>query len=149
MGGEPGLLVFNETGGFFADVADGLESQFAGEVVGGVLGRLFEGGGPPLGGVEEFGKGLADVAVVRTVVVKVVVKLVCDGGELLEQIVGVLLAARFAWVGEEILNGLGTGVEEFDEDKDAIGGEVRRLAELLHLTLREGALVGLSVERQS
>ena len=83
MCGEPGLLVCEELCGFFADVADGLESQFAGEIVGGVFRRLLEIGGPTLGGVKELGQRFADVAVIGAVVVEVVVELVGDVGELL------------------------------------------------------------------
>ena len=96
MGGEPGLLLFDEARGLFADVTDGFEGKFAGEIVDGVFGGLFQVGGPALGGVEEFGQRLADVAVVGAVVVEVVVELVGDGGELFEQVVGVLFAAGFA-----------------------------------------------------
>ncbi len=141
VGGEPGLLVFDELGGFFADVADGFESQLAGEVVGCVLGWLLEVGGPALGGIEELGQGFADVAVVGAVVVEIVVELVGDGGELLEQVVGVLLAAGLAWVGVEILDGFVAGVEELDEDEDAIVGEVGGLAELLDLAFGESVVV--------
>ena len=58
------------------------------------------------------------------VVVEVVVELVGDGSELLEEIVGVLLATGLARVGEEILDGFVAGVEKFDEEENAVGGIV-------------------------
>jgi hypothetical protein len=42
VGGEPGLLVFDEFGGLFAEIADGFEGQLAGDVVGLVVGRAFQ-----------------------------------------------------------------------------------------------------------
>ena len=148
MSGEPGFLVFDEVSGFFADVADGFEGQLAGEIVGGVFGRLFDVGGPALGRVEELGEDLADVLVMGAVVVEVVVELVGDGGELLEEVVGVLFAARFAGMGEEILDLLVARVEELDEDEDAIAGIVGRVAELLDLALRHRGVGALSVKGQ-
>ena len=133
VSGEPGLLLFDETRGFFADVTNGLESQFAGEIVGVVFGGLFKVGGPALGGIEELGQRLSDVAVTGAVVVEVVVELVGDSGELLEEVVGILFAAGFAGMGEEILDGFIARIEEFDEEKDAIVGEVGRFAELFDL----------------
>src|ERR1700749_4772276 len=44
--GEPCLLVFDELRRLFADVADGLEGQFAREIVRGVFGGLLDVGGP-------------------------------------------------------------------------------------------------------
>src|ERR1035437_7606967 len=58
-------------------------------VVGLVVGWGFDGGGPALGGFEDLGQGLAQVGVARAVVVEVVGELVGDGGELLEEVVGV------------------------------------------------------------
>ena len=55
MGGEPGLLVFEQLGGRFADVAEGFEGQLAGDVVGFVVGRGLDGGGPSLCCFDEFG----------------------------------------------------------------------------------------------
>jgi hypothetical protein len=55
VGGEPGLLAFDKVSGFFTDVADRFEGEFAGEVVGLVFGRLLQVGRPALGGVDEFG----------------------------------------------------------------------------------------------
>jgi hypothetical protein len=149
VSGEPGLLFFDEVCGFFADIADGLEGQFAGEIVCGVFGGLFEVGGPALSSIEKLGQDLADVAVVGAVVVEVVVEFVGDVGELLEEIVSVLFAAGFAGTGEEILNRLVAGVEELDEDKDAIAGVVGGVAQLLDLALREGTLAALGVEGQN
>ena len=83
------------------------------------------------------------------VVVEVVVELVGDGGELFEEVVGVLFAAGFAGVGEEILDGLVAGVEELDEDEDAVGGEVGGVAELLDLAFRERGVGVLRVQGQS
>jgi hypothetical protein len=84
------------------------------------------------------------------VVVQVVVELVGDVGELLEEVVGVLFAARFAWVGEEILDLLVAGVEELDEDEDAIAGIVGGVAELLDLAFRHSTVAALlSVKGQS
>jgi hypothetical protein len=148
VSGEPGLLLFDETRGFFADVTNGLESQFAGEIVGVVFGGLFKVRGPALGGIEELGQRLSDVAVTGAVVVEVVVELVGDGGELLEEVVGVLFAAGFAGMGEEILNGLVARVEELDEDEDAIIGEVSGLAELLDLAFGQSTFAALGVEGQ-
>jgi hypothetical protein len=87
--------------------------------------------------------------VVGAVVVKVVVEFVGDVGELLEEVVGVLFAAGFAGVGEEILDGFVARIEEFDEEKDAIVGEVGRFAELFDLAFLERSLAALSVEGQS
>jgi hypothetical protein len=148
VGCEPGLLFFDEVSGFFADVADGFEGQLSGEVVCGVFGRLFDVGGPALGSVEEFGQGFANVAVVGAVVVQVIVQLVGDVGELLEEVVGVLFASGFAGAGEEILNCLVAGVEKFDEDEDAIVGDVGGVAELLDLAFREGTVAALGAKGQ-
>ena len=142
VGGEPGLLVFDELSGLFADIADGFEGQLAREVVDGVFRGLLQVGGPALGGFEELGQGLADVAVVGAVVVEVVVELVGDGGELLHQVVGVLFAARSAWMGVEIEDRLVAGVEELDEDHDAIIGDIGRLAELFDLSIDAADLKG-------
>lgn len=149
MGGEPSLLLFDEARGLFANVTDGFEGKFARKIVDGIFGRLLQVGRPALGGVEEFGQRLADVAVVWAVVVEVVVELVGDGGELFEQVVCVLFAAGFARMGEEVLDRLVAGVEEFDEDENAIVRKVGGLAELLDLAFREGRVGTLSVERQS
>jgi len=148
-GGEPGLLVFDELRGFFADVANGFESKFAREVVGCVFRRLLDVGGPAFGGVEEFGQSFADIAVTGAVVVEVVVEFVGDGGELLEEVVGVLLASGFARMSEEVLDGFGADVEEFDKDENAIVGVVGGCAELFDLAFGESAVVGLSVKGQS
>jgi hypothetical protein len=149
MGGEPGLLLFDEVRDLFANVTDGFEGKFAREVVDGIFRGLFQVGGPALGGVKEFGQRFADVAVVRTVVVEVVVELVGDGGELFEQVVRVLFATGFARMGEEVLDCLVAGVEKLDEDENTIVGKVGGLAELLDLAFREGRVGTLSVERQS
>ena len=85
---------------------------------------------------------------VGAVVVEVVVELVGDGGELLEEVVGVLFAAGLARMGVEVLDGLVAGVEELDEDEDAIVGEVGGVAELLDLTFGESGVVALGVEGQ-
>src|SRR5271156_4190097 len=97
---EPGLLLFDHLCGLIVQVVDGFEGESAGDVVGFVVGRGLEVGRPALGGFDELGKDLADVAVAGAVVVKVVIELVGDGGELLEEIVGVLLATGFARTGE-------------------------------------------------
>jgi hypothetical protein len=149
VGGEPGLLLFDEASGLFAYVADGFEGQFAGETVGGVFRWLFEVGGPALGGVEEFGQGFANVAMVGAVVVKVVVELVGDCSELLEKVVSIFFATGLAGVSEEILDRLVSGVEELDEDEDAIVGEVGRFAELLDFTFGEGGVAALCVKGQN
>jgi hypothetical protein len=149
VGGEPGLLVFDELGGFFAEIVDGFEGDFAGDAVGVVVGRGLQVRGPTLGGIEELGERLADVAVVRAVVAQVVVELVGDGGELLEEVVGVLFAARAAGVGEEILDGLVTLVEEFDKDHYAVVGDVGGGSELVDLGVGEDVIFLLSVERRS
>ncbi len=62
-------------------------------------------------------------------------------GELFDQVVGVLFTAWFAGMSEEILNGLAALVEELDEDDDAVGGDVGRVAELLDLFFGEGGVV--------
>jgi hypothetical protein len=148
VGEKPGLLVLDEAGGFFADVADGFEGEFAGDAVGSVVGRGLQIGGPALGGVEELGKRLADVAVVGAVVVEIVVELVGDGGELLEEVVSVLLAAGFAGVGEELLNGFVAVVEEFDEDQDTVVGDIGGGAKLLDFGFGEDGIAALGVQRQ-
>jgi hypothetical protein len=63
--------------------------------------------------------------------------------------VGVLFAAGFAGVGEEVLDPFVARVEELDEDEDAIAGEVGGFAELLDLAFRHGIVFALSVEGQS
>ncbi len=70
-------------------------------------------------------------------------------GELLEEVVSVLFAARLAGVSEEILNRLVAGVEELDEDEDTIVGKVGGLAKLLDLTFGESSVLALGVERQN
>jgi len=52
-------------------------------------------------------------------------------------------------VGEEILDLLVAGVEELDEDEDAITGIVSGFAELLDLAFRHRIIVALSVKGQS
>jgi hypothetical protein len=86
---------------------------------------------------------------VGAVVVEIVVELVGDVGELLEEVVGILFAAGFAGVSVKVLDPLVAGVEELDEDDDAIAGEVGRFAELLNLAFRHGVVVALSVQGQS
>jgi len=147
VGFEPGGLFGDEFGGGFAEVADGLEGELAGDGVGGVIGRGLEGGGPAVGGFEDLGEGLAEVGVAGAVVVEVVGELVGDGGELLEQVVGVLLAAGAAGLGVEVVDLLGAEVEELDEEEDAVGGVVAGVADLLDLFLAEGGIAGLGGER--
>jgi hypothetical protein len=149
VGGEPCFLIFNHLRGFFADVADGFEGQLAREIVGGVFRRLLEIGSPALGGFEKFGQCFADVVVTGAVVVEIIVQLVGDAGELFEEVVGVLFAAGFARVSVKIKDRLVSGVEKLDEDRDAIVGDVGRLAELFDLALREGVVAVLGVERQN
>ena len=146
VGGEPDLLLFDELCGLFPYVADGFEGEFARDAVDFVVGWRFQGRRPALRGFEEFGQRLANVAVAGAVVVEVVVELVGDGGELLKEVVGVLLAARLAGVGEEVLDGLVAGVEEFDEDQDAVVGDVGGVTELLDLAFGEGGVAALRVE---
>jgi hypothetical protein len=128
---------------------NGFEGESAGDVVGFVVGRGLEIGRPALGGFEEFGKGFADVAVAGAVVVEVVVEFVGDGGELLEEIVGVLPSAGFARVGEEILDRFVAGVEEFDEEENAVGGIVGGFAELLDFAVGESGFRFLGVQGES
>jgi hypothetical protein len=109
---------------------------------------LFDIGGPAFGGVDELGQDFADVLVVGAVVVQIVVELVGDGGELVEKVVGVLFAAGFAGVGEEILNPLVARVEELDKDEDAVAGVVGGFAELLDLAFGHDVIVALSVKGQ-
>ena len=85
---------------------------------------------------------------VGAVVVEVVVELVGDGGELLQQIVGILFATGAAWTGVHLLNAFDPGVQELDEDEDAVVGVVGGVAELLDLAVGEGGVVPLGVERQ-
>jgi hypothetical protein len=146
---EPGLLLFDELRGLVMEVAHGFEGESTGDIVGFVIGWGLQIRRPALGGVDELGKSFADVAVARTVVVEVVVELVGDGGELFHEIVSVLFAAGFARAGEEILDGFVTGVEEFDEDENAVAGIVGDLAELLDFALGEGGLGALSVKVRS
>ena len=65
------------------------------------------------------------------VVVEVVGELVGDRGELAEQLAGVLFAAGAARLGVEVLDLLEAEIVEFDEEEDAIAGEVARLADLV------------------
>jgi len=104
VGFEPGGLLGDEFGGGFAEVADGFDGDLAGDGVGGVVGRGFEGGGPAVSGLDDLGEGLAEVGVAGAVVVEVVGQLIGDGGELLEEVVGVLLAAGAAGLGVEIVD---------------------------------------------
>jgi hypothetical protein len=145
VGEEPGLLLSDELGGLIVEVVDGFECEPAGDVVGFVVGRGFQVGGPALGGFDQLRQGFADVAVTGAIVVEVVVELVGDSCELLEKIVGVLLAAGFTRSGEEILNGFVAGVEELDEEENAVVGIVGDLSELLDFAVGErgiGALGG-------
>ena len=146
VGGEPGALVFDEAGGFVVDVANAFEGERAGDVVGVAVGGGPEGGGPAIGGLEEFGELFAEVGVTRTVVVKVVVELVGDGGELLEEVVEIVFAAGSAGLGDEFLDSFRAGVEEFDKGGDAVGGDVGGLAELLDLGVGHGFVGVLGVE---
>jgi hypothetical protein len=146
MGLEPGGLVVGELGGVFAEVAEGLEGEAAGDVVGVVFGEGVEGGGPAGDGGEDFGEGAAQIDVAGAVVVEVVGELVGDGGELKDEVVGVLLAARVAGVGVEVVQFLGAEVEKLDEEKDAVGGIVAVLADLVDLSLGEGGVAWLGAE---
>ena len=80
------------------------------------------------------------------VVVEVVVELVGDGGELLKEVVGVLLATGAAGMGVEVVDLLDAEVEEFDEEEDALVGVVAGLADLLDLGVGEGGVARLGVE---
>jgi hypothetical protein len=142
-------LLFNELSCLLVEVADGFEGEPAGDVVGVVVWRGLQVGGPAFGSVEELGKGLADVVVAGAVVVEVVIELVGDGGELFEEVVSVLFAAGFAGVSVEILYLLVARVEELDEDEKAVVGEVGSFAELLDFAFGECAVGALRIERQS
>ena len=146
MGGEPCLLLFDEPGGLFAEVADRFEGELAGDVVSVVVGRRLQAGGPAFGGFEELGESLANVAVMRAIVVEVVSQLVGDGGELLEEIVGVLLPAGPAWMGEERLYVFVAIVQKFNEDHDAVVGDIGRRAKLFDFGVGEDVIFGLSVQ---
>jgi hypothetical protein len=146
---EPSFLLFDELRGLVVEVADSFEGEPAGDIVGFVIGWRLQVGGPALGSVDEFGKGFADVAMARTVVVEVIVEFVGDGGELFEEVVRVLLATGFARAGEEILDGFVTGVEELDEEKDAVTGIVGDLSELLDFAIGECGVGALSVQVRS
>ena len=90
----------------------------------------------------------ADVDAAGAVVVEVVGELVGDGGELKDEVVGVLLAAGTAGMGVEVVQLLGAQVEELDEEKDAVGGVVAVLSDLVDLGLGEGGVAGLGAERR-
>ena len=59
---------------------------------------------------------------------------------------GVLLAAGAAGMGVEVVDLLGAEVEELDEEKDAVGGVVAGLADLVDLGLGEVGIALLGVE---
>lgn len=147
MGSEPGALGFDEFRGVLAEIVDGIEGQFAGDVVGLVVGRGFDVGGPAIGGLEKLGERFADVVVAAAVFVEVVFELVDDGSELFEEVVGVLLAARAARGGEEIMDSIGALVEEPGEDENTVARNVSGFAELLDLCFRESVVVVLGVKR--
>ncbi len=133
-------MIVDEFGGGVVNIVDGFEGELAGDTVGFVVGRGLEGGGPALGGVDEFGQSFADVAVVGTVVVEVVVELVSDKGDLFEEIVSILLAPGAVGFGVHVLDGFDAGIHDLDEEHDAIVGIVGYVAELLDLGVREGGL---------
>jgi hypothetical protein len=85
--------------------------------------------------------------VAGAVVVEVVGELVGDGGELKDEVVGVLLAAGTAGTGVEVVHLLSAKVEELDEEKYAVGGIVAVLADLVDLGLGEGGVGRLGVKR--
>jgi len=143
---EPGSLGGGQFGGVFAEVPGGFQGQFAGDFVGVASGDGLECGGPAIRGVEDLGKGLAEIEVARAVVVQVVGELVGDGGELVEELAGILLAAGAAGFGVEVMEFLGAEVEEFDEEEDAVGGDVARVADLLDFLVGEGRFGNLGVE---
>jgi len=60
--------------------------------------------------------------------------------------VGVLLATGAAGMGVEVVQFLGAEVEELDEEKDAVGGEVAVLSDLVDLSLGEVGVALLGVE---
>lgn len=148
MGGEPGLLVFDELGGFFPKIVDGFEGDFAGDAVGFVVGRGLQVGRPALGGIDQLGERFADVAMMNAVVLEIVIELIGDGGELLEEVVRVLFAPRAAGVGEEVLDGLVALVEKFDKDDDAVAGVIGGGSELVDLGVGEDVIFFLGVERR-
>jgi hypothetical protein len=137
---EPGLLLSDELRGLIVEIANGFEGEPTGDVVGLVVGRGFQVGGPALGGFNQLGQGFANVAVTGAVVVQIVVELVGDGSELLEEIVGVLLAAGLTRSGEEILYGFVAGIEKLDENKNAVVGIVGDLSELLYFAVGKGGV---------
>jgi hypothetical protein len=51
-------------------------------------------------------------------------------------------------MGVKILDAFVAGVEELDEDEDAIAGKVGGFAELFDLALRHGVVIALSVKGQ-
>ena len=59
---------------------------------------------------------------------------------------GVLLAAGAAGMGVEVVQLLGAQVEELDEEKDAVGGVVAVLSDLIDLGLGEGGVGRLGAE---
>jgi hypothetical protein len=149
VGEEPGFLFFDELRGLIVEIADSFEGEPSRDVVGLVVGWSFQIGGPALGGFDQLGQGFADVAVAGAIVVQIVVELVGDGGELLEEIVGVLLAAGLARAGEEILDGFVAGIEEFDEKEDAVAGIIGGFAELLDFAVGESGFGSLGVQGKS
>jgi hypothetical protein len=82
------------------------------------------------------------------VVVEVVGELVGDGGELKDEVVGVLLAAGTAGMGVEVVQLLSAEVEEVDVKKDAVCGVVAGFADLVDLGLGEVGVARLGVERR-
>lgn len=146
VGGKPDSLLFDELGGGFAEIANGLQSQFAGDVVGFVVCGRFEGCGPTLGGAQELGESLAEVAVGWAVVVEVIVELVGNVSELFEEIVDVLFASRLARTVSEGFDGLRALVQKLDEDEDAIAGDVGGVAKLLNFGIGERSRFALGVQ---
>jgi hypothetical protein len=137
VGGKPGLLVLDEVFGVFAEVADGLERELTGDVVGVVVGWGLDDGGPAVDGAEELWQGLADVAVAGAVLVQVVFEVVSDGRELLEHVMDVLLAAGAAGARGQFADRLRALIHEPDEGQDALVGEAIGVTEFFDFFLRQ------------
>lgn len=143
---EPDGLFGGEFGCGFAEVADGFESKLAGDAVCLIVRRGFEGGGPAVGCFEDFGQGAPQVGMAWAIVVEVIGEFVSDGCELIEEVVGVLLATGAARLCVEIGDFLCAEVEEFDECEDTVGGVVAEFANLFDLGLGEGVVGMLGVQ---
>src|SRR6185312_6761970 len=137
MGCKPRFLRRDKLGSVVPKISDRFKSQLAGYVISGIVGRGLDVRRPAVCSLDKFRQRLADVTVPRGIVVEVVLQLVGDGGELLKEIVSILFAAGTAWMREQVMDGPGTFVKEFNEDHDAVARNIRRVAKLLYLSVRK------------